>query len=1796
MTPNIQYDSTETMQDGRGRSQPTAVVRTKRHYSRPKAATAQKTISVALRKDTDIMGCGVSSPGSADRRVGKLPRDIRADLLCGHLDAYRPQRQRLVRIFVGSTFEDLEFERNALAERVYPKLRTFCRERGIEFQAVDLKFGLSRESYENLVTMESFIGEIKRCQQLSMGPQFLIFLSERLGERPIPKVIAADEFEKLKQIVPPEDQEYFTLWYRLDKNAIPPVYVLQHQLGAGRKLSMEERESGPNQENHDQQLTWLRLKIIALSALKKDRTLLHLAPLDLEIMNGIETDRGLWCHRAVEFQQTPSPTPVIGRRGFDNSLRGKNRATVANLSKFIDTGEDKELLESFKREHLNSRFGPFNILRYKTIWHNEYGIDPAKVPIQMHYIDIMCNQVGERIEHMIVPELIDKRDVGGSANPTLVDHEIRHHIGICRELCRKFVGREDLLKSVESYVAGNKRSPLVLYGAVGIGKTSLMAMATRYAHKWVPSKAAAVVAVRFLGTSPASSSLRKLLFSLSCQISDAYGQVNAISEELNDLVQLFPRILKLANDKRPLVIFLDSLCQLETCSSARRLSWLPIQLPSHVKLIVSTSLGDANNTIGDLKEYINDTSSLMEIPRLTESEIAELTRRWLAEKNRTLTARQWGIIITACKRFPYPLYVKLATNEAVNWKSYSPLQETWLEMTLKGVINVLFEKLECLYGRVLVSHMLGYLSVARFGLTENELEDILSLDDDVLNEVYGESVPSVRRVPPLLRIRICNDLGSYLTDHNVEGVLTKTWCDGQFRQIVHNRYLVDSPDKRRILHSNIADYFLGVWANGIKKPFVTNGEQVGKRDRLVASQPLMFLDGQPNTRKLVELPYHLLQSDRLGTLKVKALCNYEWLVTKMKVTSLSDVLEDFQMALYKFPDDEQLRTVEETLVLSRHALQEDTHNLASQLIGRITKIEGLEELIKQARWPSVPGLIPTLPFLTPPGNQMVHALSGHSAGVTTVDITQDGKYAATGSLDGCLNIWGVEDGILQISSLMTGKAIRKLKYANSDRLLVISHPDNISILEAETLVTLHMLSVRGLSGSAPPFALGGKGRKLAVIVRSGKLIVFDVAKGTVISEIKDGVLQRSCEEAKIDARCDLAAFFNPANRKKIVKLVNLTGKATVKSIKVSSREKGERRGAPDSSVNVISDVVVTSSRAVIVIGQHFNDVTIYDGNNLRLIKRVRGQSEYLQHTSLRYRFTCDDENLVFPVHDSIAVVDIADDDDNSTWYGMQHPTSVTGVASVDMRIFVTIATDNVMRVWDIAREEQTALMIRNSWESHKIMSKMDAYSREETPCVETEATSAEDSASILTSRDVQMDADDQATQPSAVQSLLESIQVLSDDLFYTEYSQHPSERPHETIQQIEPIPGNCSYVLVKSKKEHYYFITIWNLSALHPVRRSVLYRSRHRNSIFEDMKLVSLNGAVMLVTVETRILLVDFVKCQVLRVLDGTFANENVALTNNRHRLTAITESREQIVLHDLKSGNTEQLSTDDNSKVSAITSQADGCGKVVVSQHHVGDKIVCHVWCTNRCVRLHTLDAGDVSTAAQRPSLTRDFLLSGDSRYLCFSQRSDHVVVVWNLQTGQLARQLMAPEKWRRIKSCTAVGAHGLLVGYDNGQILLWELTEGRIVHTLADHSSPPIIIKSSQDGLRALSMTECSSHGARDERRLILWDLVKGCKLATYHVEYTQCKMYKAETVHLLFNGNLIVLPANSIGSPLTMKLQGRYMPSFEVPVPWPTPYEVIDDETLLDFSLALGKDENDLVVTVNENRNDDIKDGGE
>jgi hypothetical protein len=76
---------------------------------------------------------------------------------------------RTVRLFVSSTFQDMQDERRILQEEVFPIVRRLLVERGVTFIGIDLRWGVTREEVENGDVLGICLREIDRCRPWILG-------------------------------------------------------------------------------------------------------------------------------------------------------------------------------------------------------------------------------------------------------------------------------------------------------------------------------------------------------------------------------------------------------------------------------------------------------------------------------------------------------------------------------------------------------------------------------------------------------------------------------------------------------------------------------------------------------------------------------------------------------------------------------------------------------------------------------------------------------------------------------------------------------------------------------------------------------------------------------------------------------------------------------------------------------------------------------------------------------------------------------------------------------------------------------------------------------------------------------------------------------------------------------------------------------------------------------------------------------------------------------------------------------------------------------------------------------------------------------------------------------------------------------------------------------------------------------------------------------------------------------------------------------------------------------------------
>lgn len=1012
-------------------------------------------------------------------------------------------QSRTFRIFVSSTFSDLRMERNALQERVFPRLRKLCVEHGARFQAIDLRWGVSEQSSLDQQTMNICLREIERCQRKTPRPNFIILLGDRYGWCPPPPQIPASEFEEVLTRVPEEDRKLLEEWYQRDENAVPVDYCLK------------PRERGGRYENYaDWEPVEVRLQAILAEAaqemdLDENQRFKYIASAaHQEIAVGTLKVEDADEHVVCFFRKIKDLPQNEEAEGFlDLDREGKPD---------IESSRRLEALKANLREKL-----PGNLREYD-------GVAWTRSRPTTDHIHQLCKDAYETLATLIRQQLAELEEV----DP--LKAEIAEHESFGKERARFFVGRAAILGAIGDYVRGTDPRLLMVWGEPGSGKSTLMAKAIHEAHQ---AHSEAEVIYRFIGATPESSNSRVLLKNLCHQISRRYGADEAdIPQDYKELTLEFPKRLMLATVEKPLVVFLDALDQLSEADNAGSLNWLPEELPEHVRLVASTTDGPFLTVV---KSRLA-ADSLIKLESMPIDEAEDLLDLWLEDAERTLQPEQREEVLNKFIVCPKPLYLKLAFEEARHWHSYNGLPTgtddvPGLNEDIPGVIGDLFARLsnEANHGKLLVSRSLGYLVAAKHGLTEDELLDVLANDTDMytwfLKNLYHLPPDLLKQTQKYLENHPSERMGGERDDHIDENEV-EAWLKGLREEKDGGRLrnflstVLAEGDGLRLpvvlwsrLYLDLEPYLTQRYADGANlltfyhpttfgravKEMYLGEDVIEPRHHALASyfynQPLYMREEKkktPNQRKLSELPYQQTHARLQEELKA-TLTDYNFLEAKVHSMGPQPLIDDYEESQRVGYQERNLSLIHSALQLSAHVLVQDPTQLPSQMTGRLLdqKTPEIAALLDQIRkrqecvWfrPLTSGLIS-------PGGLLLRTLSGHTHSVASVAVTPDGSRAVSGSADCTIKVWDLDQGI-EIRTLRghTDGIGAIAVTPDGRRVISASHDHSLLIWDLDRGIVLHSLT--GHNQEVLAVALTPDGQVAISGSRDCSLKIWDLAQG-----------------------------------------------------------------------------------------------------------------------------------------------------------------------------------------------------------------------------------------------------------------------------------------------------------------------------------------------------------------------------------------------------------------------------------------------------------------------------------------------------------------------------------------------------------------------------------------------------------------------------------------------------------------------------------------------------------------------------
>ncbi|XP_063003441.1 NACHT domain- and WD repeat-containing protein 1 [Elgaria multicarinata webbii] len=986
----------------------------------------------------------------------------------GSLPTRRPSN--LVRVFVSSAPADMAVEREALMELAYPEVGSLCQKHGLTLEVVDLRWGIRDGPGTGHAATQLFLEEIRRCQELSVGPSFVVpsrgitcrteaglplpvgtalgpgplgmgapparprrkrrgkgpgllgdgpfpalpqaLLGSHYGPRPAPLAIGGQEWEALRRtrlLEEPRTELLLAQWYRKDENAVPPAYVLQRPAQASPG-ELEQRLA---------------------PALRR-------AAWAAERQGLLSREQREPCHRSETHGEIEAGLFSSGGRGEDGG------ATAVVFFREVAAGDDEDEGDGSgdrqRLAELKARIaGAYpEQVKVHTVPRDVEPGGHRRQP-RPKYLKELCQQFVAAASRRILGALHSREEP--LAGPPGLAQESAHHAALAQERGRGPCWQPDLLERLCRHMQQHHlrdHPPLLIQGPTGCGKTALLGQLCVAAAATLGPETAVVV--RLVGTSQASSWPDGLLHSLCLQICLAVGlpppPPPCARGARGSPPLLFRRLLLSASRQgaRPLVVLLDAVERLGGPGDPPLAAWVPRLCPPRVHLVLTAQ----QEGCGALLRTLLDPQDSFEVGPLSAERATEVLSGDLARAGRTLQPAQWAVFQKSFPGGGLALPVACATREACQWPSYASLSASEISPTASEFAHRLCGRLEEAHGPVLVAHALGYLACARYGLSEAELKDVLSLDDQVLLEFYQRPPPpppprqGFLRFPPLLWAQLHRDLAPWLEDRWANGFGLLGFRHREFSAVVEERYL-STPEERAQRHLLLADFFRGTWSWGMKKPlWLPSSSKPVSLDRKVTPQPLWFSSAFPNRRKLSELPFHLLQAGRMEELQREVWGNMSWIACGAAASGVERLAADVALCLERTGCPE-LRLLREALLLLGPTLdgtegaRGETSTVYSEMLARLHPLAPsypslVGRMCQQCeRWLGVwphPVLVPLCGFLYPPGGPLRRTLLGCPEGTSVLEFCLDRGLLLAGSLDGSVIVWDLED--FAVRHVLTG--------------------------------------------------------------------------------------------------------------------------------------------------------------------------------------------------------------------------------------------------------------------------------------------------------------------------------------------------------------------------------------------------------------------------------------------------------------------------------------------------------------------------------------------------------------------------------------------------------------------------------------------------------------------------------------------------------------------------------------------------------------------------------------------------------
>lgn len=601
---------------------------------------------------------------------------------------------RMIRIFISSTFRNFETERNRLTVEVFPELERLCEEKGFSFQVIDLRWGVSREDVAENRSAQVCFDEIIRCQAMSPYINFLIMAGNRYGWKPLPNAISAENWRLLTSGLPRDDlfMKLLRDYYAQDRNSLLTTdYLLKRR-----------SDQSKNRSENDESLR-IALDHLAQSRLPEaHRNDFNVSATELEIQLGYFADVPEEARNRtfIMLQQTSgsesdpeSPEKAMQAQRLAEKLR-RSVDISGRFCKYKKGNDDyiqavTSFMEAVIHEQID-RTPPLNSLEW-----SEESLATSFKAVDIQYTTLPQHQQAENV--------------------------IRASAGKC----------------------------VLLTGTSGSGKSFFL--------KHLVSKTAAsgdiAIAAVFTDVLPQRRNLGDALSFIIDELRRKECFPDGFRERFNSRhpVKWFERQLSHLKPERQVYIIIDTLEEMFSQSAE---SVLQIPLPPQVTLVVTIPDRAMLRQTIDLEPQ---PPVEVTFTPLNAAGAVSLLYALLEKKGRCLQPAQMtavNLALTDDSQGFTPLYVELLSQKASRIHSDDETAP-WRAISFRELLHdVLLQQDKDIY-KVFRLHALGFLALSTAGLSESELLSLLSLDEDVFLEIKDQTewhIPKPKSGKPQKRI------------------------------------------------------------------------------------------------------------------------------------------------------------------------------------------------------------------------------------------------------------------------------------------------------------------------------------------------------------------------------------------------------------------------------------------------------------------------------------------------------------------------------------------------------------------------------------------------------------------------------------------------------------------------------------------------------------------------------------------------------------------------------------------------------------------------------------------------------------------------------------------------------------------------------------------------------------------------------------------------------------------------------------------------------------------------------------